>query len=36
MKKLISLLAALLVLGGLTACSAASEEKADTILIGVN
>ena len=36
MKKLISLLAVLLVLGGLTACSAASEEKADTILIGVN
>ena len=36
MKKLISLLAALLVLGGLTACSAASEEKVDTILIGVN
>lgn len=36
MKKLISVMAALLVLGGLTACSAASEEKADTILIGVN
>ena len=36
MKKLISLLAVLLVIGGLTACSAASEQKADTILIGVN
>ena len=36
MKKLISVMAVLLVLGGLTACSAASEEKADTILIGVN
>ena len=36
MKKLISLLAVLLVLGGLTACSAGSEEKVDTILIGVN
>ena len=36
MKKLISLLAALLVISGLTACAAASEEKADTILIGVN
>ncbi len=36
MKKLLSLLAALLVISGLTACAAASEEKADTILIGVN
>lgn len=36
MKKLISLLAAFLVIGGLAACSATSEEKADTILIGVN
>ena len=36
MKKLISLLVAFLVIGGLAACSATSEEKADTILIGVN
>lgn len=36
MKKLISLLAAFLVIGGLAACSATSEEKADIILIGVN
>ncbi len=36
MKKLISLLAALLVMGSLAACSAGSEEKVDTIKIGVN
>lgn len=36
MKKLISLLAVLLVMGSLAACSAGTEGKADTIKIGVN